>query len=242
LTRILKAIWFWTYFLPLTAATFSVIAIGRVFLVLRGKRVDFWVHNCSTVWARLTFHLMPGWKIEIIGKENVPKLNEPTVMVANHSSAVDMWSLYFLDTQFRWLSKEIIFKTPLIGRAMRWGGYIPVVRGDKGSHRNAMAQSAARIRGKVNMLFFPEGTRSTTGELLPFKLGAFKLAAQENVPIVPIALGGAKDLAKKGSALPGKATIRVKVMPAQRPKPGETPHDFAVRIREQISKALAEIA
>lgn len=90
---------------------------------------------------------------------------------------------------------------------MAWCGYIPINRGDPTSHKEALAKAARWLQMGTPMFFFPEGTRSHDGTLKPFKVGAFKIADENGVSVVPIAIKGAKDLLPKGSAVPGKATL-----------------------------------
>jgi len=198
------------------------------------------VHRIASVWGRSIIKMMPGWNVEISGQENLPKDYEAAVIVANHESMSDIWATYYLGIQFRWLSKDSVFKIPMIGHAMRWSGYIPIARGNKSSHIDAMRQSADRIRKGIPMFFFPEGTRSVDGKVKEFKIGAFKLAQDTQTAILPIAIHGAGDLMRKGSSHPSsKATVRLKILP-QIPPPEQSDNDlerYAQKVREKIITA-----
>lgn len=199
------------------------------------------VHRIAGLWGRTIIKMMPGWQVEISGWENLPADNEAVVIVANHESMSDIWAMYYLGIQFRWLSKDSVFKIPMVGHAMSWSGYIPITRGNKSSHMEAMRQSEDRIRKGIPMFFFPEGTRSPDGEVKEFKIGAFKLAKDTQVPVLPIAIHGAGNLMKKGSSHPSfKATVRMKVLPKVAP-PQASDHDhletYAEGIRRQIIAA-----
>lgn len=199
------------------------------------------VHKIASMWGRTIIKMMPGWNVEISGWENLPRDDEAVVIVANHESMSDIWAMYYLGIQFRWLSKDTVFKIPMVGHAMTWSEYIPIVRGNKSSHIEAMRQSEDRIKKGIPMFFFPEGTRSPDGEVKEFKIGAFKLAKDTQVPVLPIAIHGAGELMRKGSSHPSfKATVRMKVLPKVAP-PGQGDNEhletYAEAIRRQIIAA-----
>lgn len=180
--------------------------------------------------------------MDIHGEEHLPKDREPMVIVANHESITDIWAMYFLGMQFRWLAKEEAFRIPGVGHAMRWANYVPVRRGSKESTSEAMAQSRLVLQQGVPMFFFPEGTRSTDGQLKPFKTGAFRLACDEQVKVLPIAIHGAGDLLKKKSLVPGKAKVKIRVLPPLAPpSPGEDLERYAAKVRELIANVHAQL-
>jgi len=194
-------------------------------------------HWICSFWGRTIIKMMPGWNIEVTGQENLPAENEPVVIVANHESMSDIWAMYYLDIQFRWLSKDSVFKIPMVGHAMKWAGYIPITRGNKASHVEAMRQSADRLSKGIPMFFFPEGTRSTDGVIKDFKIGAFKLARDMQTPILPIAIHGAANLMRKGSFHPSmRATVRLKVLPKMPPPDlaNENIEQYAEKVRQII--------
>jgi 1-acyl-sn-glycerol-3-phosphate acyltransferase len=235
LLRILKALYFWTVYPIVTFVLFTYLAIWQIVAKIIGNKTpDRHTHNVAVIWAKIILKFMPGWHLVVTGKENLPTSNEATVAVSNHESMADIWVIYALNFQFRWLSKVEIFHFPIIGRCMRWAGYIPIVRGNKESHLLSMQQSAAWLKQGVSMLFFPEGTRSKTGEMLPFKIGAFKLANECNVPILPIATKGTREFVKKGGYLPGTATVKLEVLPKEYKLPHESLEQFAERVRAKI--------
>jgi 1-acyl-sn-glycerol-3-phosphate acyltransferase len=213
--RYLVGIWLWSVFAVLTLIVFTGIFINRIWDILRrAKNSENATHYLAGVWSRLIFSLVPGWRLTIKGLDNLPSQNDaPVVIVCNHESLTDIWAIYFLPLQFRWLSKDAVFKVPLIGAAMRWAGYIAIKRGDSRSHSQALSHCAEVLRSGCSVLFFPEGTRSVTNELREFKVGAFKLALDEKVKILPLAITGTRSLLKKGTMLPGIASVRISVMP-----------------------------
>ena len=234
--RLLKGVYFWTMATTVTSTLWTVCLWQRLQVIV-GLRPDDGqgCHRIASLWGRTLVRLMPGWRLEVEGVENLPPPGQAVVIVANHESAADIFSIYFLGIQFRWLSKDSVFKIPMVGNVMRWCHYVPVRRGDPSSHSVAMAQSAGHLRDGVPMLFFPEGTRSKTGTLLPFKTGAFRLAQDTQVPVLPIVLAGTKSLLPKNALVPGKARVRIKVLaPLPPPVAGDDLRDFAARVRAQI--------
>ena len=160
------------------------------------------------------------------------------VIVANHESMSDIWAMYYLGVQFRWLSKAEVFRMPVVGHVMKYADYVPVERGNKNSHLNAMKLSADRLDEGLCMFFFPEGTRSKDGKIKDFKNGAFRLARDTNTAVLPIAIHGAGDLMRKGSLVPNPAHVKVKILPPI-PGPDESTDlgAYASNVREKIISA-----
>jgi 1-acyl-sn-glycerol-3-phosphate acyltransferase len=197
------------------------------------------IHKIAIIWGRSVMGLMPYWRVVIEGREHLPKDGQAVVMVANHESMTDIWAMYYLGVQFRWLSKDEVFKLPFIGQAMKWSGYVPVNRKNRESGAEAMRQSALRLAMGLPMFFFPEGTRSEDGKIKAFKLGAFKLAQGAGVPVLPIAIHGAGDLFAKGSLIPGSAAVvRIKILPPMMPPASDREClAFAEQVRQLIIKS-----
>lgn len=192
-------------------------------------------HRLCQSWGNTLFHWTPGWSISIKGLEHLEALgHSPAIIVSNHESATDILAFYQLDLQFRWLAKKRMFEFPLIGGAMRSAEYVGVERGNKESHGKALDASRDILRSGTSMLFFPEGTRSTTGHPGKFKIGAFKLAMEENRPILPVALIGSGRLMKKGTLAPNKARIDLCIMKPQKHHKDEDIQDYTKRIENLI--------
>jgi 1-acyl-sn-glycerol-3-phosphate acyltransferase len=116
-----------------------------------------------------------------------------------------------LPWEMKFLAKSKLFLIPFVGWGMKIAGDIPLVRGSSGSAKSALARAKFYIERGMPVLFFPEGTRSETGQLLPFKEGAFRLAVECQASIVPLAVAGTRDLLTKGDWRPSKAVARVAV-------------------------------
>ena len=163
------------------------------------------VHRIGRFWAGL--HLkVSGVKVVIKGLEHLA--NPPFVFMCNHQSALDIYTLLAcLPLSFRWIAKRQLFKIPFIGWAMGRAGYISIDRENPREALKAMEEAARKIRGGMNIIIFPEGTRSFDGNLLPFKKGGFTLALRAMVPIVPIGIYGTSQLQPKGSFIPKKKGV-----------------------------------
>jgi 1-acyl-sn-glycerol-3-phosphate acyltransferase len=138
----------------------------------------------------------------------------PYVVVSNHESFADILLISCLPWEMKWLSKAELFRLPVFGWLMWLAGDIPVRRGSTRSAVEALTRCREVLKRKVSVLIFPEGTRSATGELLPFRDGPFRLAIETGVPILPLAVHGT------GTALPkhdwrfGRARAEVRVLPS----------------------------
>jgi 1-acyl-sn-glycerol-3-phosphate acyltransferase len=133
------------------------------------------------------------------------------VVVANHESFSDILLLSLLPWEMKWFSKAEIMRIPFLGWCMQLAGDIPVWRGKMDSARGAMAQALDTLRHRVSVMIFPEGTRSPTDAMLPFKDGAFRLAIEAGVPVLPLVVIGTRDaLAKHDWRMnPADATVTV---------------------------------
>ncbi|HKP15137.1 MAG TPA: lysophospholipid acyltransferase family protein [Gemmatimonadaceae bacterium] len=138
------------------------------------------------------------WRFET---EGVPPEGprRPYVVVSNHESYADIFLMCHFPWEMKWLSKHTIFKIPVMGWMMRMALDVPVRRGERESALSALSECRNRLARRVSVMIFPEGTRSRTDDLLPFKDGAFHLAIQSRVPILPIALAGTRSCMAKGS-------------------------------------------
>jgi 1-acyl-sn-glycerol-3-phosphate acyltransferase len=146
-------------------------------------------HFCMRRWSKDNLWLSRA-RVEIEGLENIDR-GQPQVFAANHSGLHDILSLAaHLPIQFRWVAKKSLFNVPFMGWHMRRSGYIPIDRDNPREAARSIIEAAQIIRGGVNAIAFPEGTRSRTGDIGQFRSGAFALALRTGVPLVPITLEG----------------------------------------------------
>jgi len=140
-----------------------------------------------------------GATVDVRGLENIPK-DTPVVFVSNHQSWFDIFILAaHLPGHIRFVAKKELTKIPFLGGAMKAADQIFIDRHNRQAAFEAYATAAETIRSGVNAIVFPEGTRSRTGELQPFKKGPFVLAIASQVPVVPVYCAGTFTLLPKGS-------------------------------------------
>ena len=181
-----------------------------MFTVFFDKRLVI-LHYFSSFWASLYLWIMPAWSVSIEGRENIKK--KTYVVVSNHQSLLDILVAFRIFFPFKWVSKAEIFRLPFIGWNMTLNRYIKLIRGDKESIRRMLQDCRKTLATGSSIFMFPEGTRSETGHLRRFKPGAFILAKENKVPILPIVINGTRDaLPKKSLKFHGNHTIKVKIL------------------------------
>jgi 1-acyl-sn-glycerol-3-phosphate acyltransferase len=160
--------------------------------------------------ARLGFALC-GIRCHVEGADRLPR-GRTVVFCANHVSNIDAPLLFIvLHPRLRMLFKSEFLKVPILGRAACMAGFIPVERHNPEQSQRAVDQAAAALARGESFLVFPEGTRSRTGEMLPFKKGGFIMAIKAQVPVVPVAIEGGRSAMAKGSGIIRPVFVRVHV-------------------------------
>ena len=135
------------------------------------------------------------------------------MIVSNHQSQLDILVAFGLFFPFKWVSKAEIFRVPFVGWNMTLNQYIKLKRGDKNSISRMMDECEKMLKKGCSLYFFPEGTRSKTGVIKPFKHGAFILAKKMKVPILMIAINGTKNaLPKHSMGFHGSHDIRLEIL------------------------------
>lgn len=173
----------------------------------------------SRYWAGYLFRKMtvvhqklnPLWTFRVGGTFPDDPRN-PYVVVSNHESFVDILLISHLPWEMKWLSKKEMFNIPIGGWLMRMARDIRLDRGDRDSASAALVQCRDRLDDHVSVMIFPEGTRSVSGDLLPFKDGAFRLAIDAGVPILPLAVHGTAPAMRKHDWRQGRSTAEVRVL------------------------------
>lgn len=151
--------------------------------------------------GRLMCAATPAWGFHVELLESAPRPGR-TVCVSNHCSNIDPFLLAHLPWEMKYLAKSALFRVPFVGWGMTLAGDIRLVRGSARSVRMAMAQAGRYLRQGMPVLIFPEGTRSSTGHLLPFKDGAFRLAIEHQADILPIGIVGTAEALRRGDWRP----------------------------------------
>lgn len=199
-------------------------------------RVGHLFHKIAVVAGRVN----PFWSFRVVDEVR-PDPRRPYVFVANHQSNADPFLVAKVPWEMKWLSKKSIFDIPLLGWMMRVAGDVELERGDKESARRAMGEMRERLGRKLSVVIFPEGTRSRDGSVGTFREGAFRLAIESGVDVVPLAVAGTANSLPKGSLVfREKTTATVTVLPPVSTK-GLTLEDassLAERVRNQIARAI----
>lgn len=196
-------------------------------------------HCLARFWARSHLRVC-GLSVECSGLERIAA--PPYIFMCNHQSALDIFALFaVLPVTFKWIAKRELFFIPFLGWAMKRAGYISLDRANPREALKAIEDAAGKIRGGMNIIIFPEGTRSADGVLLPFKKGAFSLALRAKVPIVPIGIEGTNRLQPKGSVIPNqKGVIYIRIgdpiETAQEARSAKT--NLMLHVRSEIERLM----
>ncbi|MDX2127811.1 MAG: lysophospholipid acyltransferase family protein [Chloroherpetonaceae bacterium] len=174
----------------------------------------------------------PAWKLTISGvKINNPR--NPFIVVSNHQSFADIPLISNLPWEMKWVAKIELFRAPIFGWMLKLAGDIPVDRKNKQSRADVLPKAAFYLKKHCSVMFFPEGTRSPDSRVHKFADGAFRLAIEHQLPILPLAVDGSSNCLPKHSIKFGRAdNIRLKVLTPIETK-GLTEKD-ATDLRDQV--------
>ncbi|RAK42922.1 1-acyl-sn-glycerol-3-phosphate acyltransferase [Actinoplanes lutulentus] len=228
---------FWAFF-----AVSSLVFIGGVALIrlvtfpFDRRRVV--LHMYAAAWGSIYLWVNPLWRLRVRGRDRLP-WHGGAILVANHASMIDILALQTLYRPIKWVSKQELFKTPVVGWYMRLSDCVAVKRGDSESVRLMKEHCDRLLDAGSQLAMFPEGTRTRDGSLLPFKDGAFELAIRHNVPIIPIAVHGTRQaLPAQGLVMRERADILVEVLPPLLPADFPGTAELRDAARQVISDAL----
>jgi 1-acyl-sn-glycerol-3-phosphate acyltransferase len=231
----ITAVCFLGILFPLTFAIWIV-----VYPFDRERVVTHWILVYQSV---IMSWLVPIWKIRIDGREKVNGLST-FVLISNHQSMLDILLVNCLRYRFKWISKVENMRVPVLGWYLRMAGYITVNRGNDESKAEMLDKSLACLKRGVSIMLFPEGTRSLNGGIGFYKRGAFQLAIQAGVPLLPVVLDGTSDiLPKHGLKFRSGYKVTLRVMDPVYPSDFGTdnPDLLAGRLNTLMSTELASI-
>ncbi len=190
--------------LVLTIITALVTMIGTYF------NKNWWAYYPPRLWARCWCVLL-GVKVVFKGRENIDKKTS-YVFVANHQGAFDIFSIYgYLNHDFKWMMRKGLANIPLIGVACQRAGHIMVDTRSAHGLKETIEQAEKQLQNGTSLVVFPEGRRTDTGKMGEFKPGAFKLAVEFNLPVVPITIDGSYRVMPRSTfnVTPGTITLTI---------------------------------
>ncbi len=188
-----------TFLTAVTTIIGSLLGLGRWF-----------GYYPPRLWARL-FCAMTGVRVTVSGRENIDK-NTSYVFVANHQGAYDIFSIYgYLNHQFRWMMKKELRKIPIVGYSCQVSGQIYVDNSSPHAIAKTMEKAEQQLSGGMSLVVFPEGARTPDGHLHRFKRGAYKLAMEFNLPVVPVTIDGSYEVMPRTTIIPRPGHIHLTI-------------------------------
>jgi 1-acyl-sn-glycerol-3-phosphate acyltransferase len=205
-------------------------------------------HRTVTHWilvyqAYILSYLIPVWKIDISGRDKAVR-GTTYVIISNHQSILDILLMNSLRYKYKWISKIENTRVPVLGWYLRMAGYITVNRGNEESKTEMLDKSFSCLKNGISIMIFPEGTRSVNSEIGFFKRGAFQLAIQADVPILPVIIDGtAGILPKHGLKFGSGYKVNIRVMDPVFPSAFVTddPDLLAARFNHMMKEELIEL-
>lgn len=150
---------------------------------------NFWGYWPAHYWSRLCC-MLAFVRVEVRGRENISP-DTSYVFVANHQGAFDIWSIYgYLNHTFKWMMKKELENIFMVGYACKRAGHIFVDETKIHAIHDTIAKAESTLKKGTSLVIFPEGSRSWDGKMIPFKRGAFMLAGEFRLPVVPVTIDG----------------------------------------------------
>ncbi|MGA9210264.1 MAG: lysophospholipid acyltransferase family protein [Terriglobales bacterium] len=195
-------------------------------------------HRMVAFWSGLLLRLY-GMPVTVTGLERLD-LSRPRIYAANHLSALDIPVLYrYLPFQFRIIAHRVVFGVPLVGWHLRAAGQLMIDPESVALSRRALREAVQTLRRGLPLVVFPEGERSPTGEMLPFRRGTFLVAVEAQADVVPVAILGTYQAFPRGSSHLRPGRLRLIIGDAI-PVAGYTKRDLNA-LAERTQSAVAEL-
>ena len=236
---------FWIYQIYAWLIAFPLIILSTIFFVSLGVIVvilfDDRVANRTTGvwWARFNSFITP-MRVTVFGRENIKK-GESYIIVSNHQSSYDIFLLYgWLGVDIKWVMKKELRKIPVFGLAGKMGGNIYIDRSSPKAAYASLNVAKKKLVDGTSVIILPEGTRSRTGEIGLFKKGAFILATDLGIPILPISISGTRSILqpKTFALFPGRAVMEIHKPVPVSTKDRDKIDDLIKRVRDTIESGL----
>jgi 1-acyl-sn-glycerol-3-phosphate acyltransferase len=209
-------------FLVLLCTVMLIISAVALLVTLPFDRRRHIVHELSRLLCRIFFAVPPRWSHKVEGLEHIEK-GKPYIMLLNHRTMMDIPAAYFLPLDFRWVSKREVFKTPFFGQFLWLHGDICIDRSKGSAAMEKMMRDGKKWTQRgVSVAIFPEGTRSKDGEIHRFKAGAFTLAKEIGVEILPVVMTGTEGVIKPNKMFGWRNRITLTILPSVDPAGRDT--------------------
>jgi 1-acyl-sn-glycerol-3-phosphate acyltransferase len=193
------SIFSWSFFLVCCIVLFPIALLVWLINNLFGKKSPL-LFYFTKFWAYVLILHNPLWRLKIKNNCKAEKYKQ-YIIVSNHQSLLDILILYSLNYKFKWVAKKELFSVPIVGWLLRLNKDIPIDRGNKLSAQLMMEDAERKVKQGWSIIIFPEGTRSVDAEVKNFKDGAFKMAKNFKLPILPVMLDGSANAIPKHSLM-----------------------------------------
>ena len=218
---------------------FSIFILGSVatILIFLGVGERYINGPVAKTWARIVIWLAAA-RVTVHGLGNIPPTEESYIVVMNHQSNMDIPVLvHSLPLQLRFIGKVELKKVPIFGNALIRAGHFLIDRSNHQKAMNGIRKSGEALKERaVSVVFAPEGTRSSDGKLLPFKKGAFVMAIETGIQILPVTINGSKQSLAKGSLWTRSAEVTVTI---HQPVPtGSYSYDDRDELSEKVKSII----
>ena len=223
----------------MAALLLLIVAPQAILIAIVCKRQE-WIYWWAQ-WGARSWLKLSGVKVKTTGKEHLNP-DQPYVLVSNHYSYLDAAPLFsFTGRRVGAIAKKELLKAPILGYGM---GFVNVMAIDRSNRERAVETiktATDRLRSGVSIMVCPEGTRAQPGEMLPFKKGAFHMAVEAGVPIVPIALKNSDKLMGKGTGELWPGTIEMVMLPPVDTSWVKTDDDLDTLVRQVQTTIMREL-
>lgn len=198
----------------------------------------FWGYYPGKLWSRLMCRLLLI-PVRVEGREHIDHRTS-YVFVANHQGQMDIFLIYgYLGRNFKWMMKKALRRIPLVGYACEKAGFVFVDKSGPKKIQETYDQARHVLQDGTSLVVFPEGARTYTGRMAPFRKGAFQLAAELQLPIVPLTIDGSFEVLNRteGFTFVHRHPMRLVVHPPIAPSP-RGDHDALRRVMDEARRAI----
>lgn len=237
--KVLFFIYQWLIAVPILLVVTALTALATIIGVSLGSG-RIMAYYPARYWSRIVCALL-FVRVKVKGRENISR-NESYVFVANHQGAFDIWSIYgYLNHNFKWLMKKELEKIFAVGTACKKAGHVFVDDSSVAGIKETIAEAEKTLKNGMSVVIFPEGSRTWDGKMSAFKRGAFMLAGEFKLPVVPITIDGSFKAMPRSTYNMTPTTIRLvihkPIYPGER---GFNTKRLMADCREAINSGLPE--